>query len=280
MKHILLIANIDGRDEQLLRYAARFCNDQDLRLHVLQIEKNTEPVFLSSPYYFNKMGFIASKEFFDKKKDLETFVLSATKNLIDSDWLSSKIVKGNVEHCLNTFINQERIDMILVGQSVFKSADLEEKGVFRQLLLNVSELPTLIIPSNQSYKSFEKTAYLTTLKGDDYGNIEKIRSLFSDTKINVLHFSEDVASIENQKTINYLKSEFGESSLSYEIKQEDIEDFVRREASTLTPEFDLITLRTRKRNFWERLIDPSTALNLILKLETPTLLFKYKTEDS
>ena len=279
MKHILLIANVNGQDTQLLRYAARFCNDNDLRLHLLQIEENSTPTLISSPSYFNKTGYSLGNSVHEKEKELANFVLESTKNLIATDWVSSKIMSGNVEHCLTTFINQEHIDLILVGQSVFTSENVAANKVFKQLLLNVSELPTLIIPDDCSYQKFKKTAYLTTLKGDDYSNLKNIRSLFPDTSISVLHFSQTAPNIDQQKRIQYLQSEFVDASLQYEIKQEDIEDFVRRESSTLTPEFDLITLRTRKRNFWQRLLDPSTALHFILQLETPTLLFKYRVED-
>mgnify|MGYP003633346023 CR=1 FL=1 len=279
MKHILLIANVNGHDTKLLRYAARFCNDNDLRLHLLQIEENSAPTLISSPSYFNKMGYSPGNSILEKKKELANFVIDATKNLISSDWVSSKIMSGNVEHCLNTFVNQEQIDLILVGQSVFTKEHIADNHIFKQLLLNVSELPTLIIPDDCSYQLFKKTAYLTTLKGDDYNNLKDLRTLFPDTSISVLHFSQTSPSIDQKKKIQYLQSEFKKTALHYEIKQEDIEDFVRRESQTLTPEFDLITLRTRKRNFWQRLLDPSTALYLILQLGTPTLLFKYRIDD-
>ena len=275
MKHILLIGNIDGQDAQLLRYAAKFCNAKNLRMHVLQIEENTEPIILSSPYYYNKMGFVASQEFYDKKKQLEMSILHASKDLIDATWVSNKIVRGNIEHVLKTFINQEKIDLILVGQSVFTNTS-DEHSIFKQILLNVSEIPSLIIPANRSYKPFVKTAYLTTLKGDDYDHMSWVKTNFSEANIDVLHFSENEVSVEGKKKINYLKSELGDTSFRYENKKEDIEDFIRRETSIVTPEYDLITLRTRKRNFWNRLFDPSTALNLILKIDTPTLLFKYQ----
>ncbi len=105
MKHILLIGNIDGNSVPFLRYASKFCKDQELILHVLQIEPNNAPVFISSPYYFNKAGFMVNSVGSQKKKELESFILENTKDLIESTWVSHELIRGNVEDSLNKFIN-------------------------------------------------------------------------------------------------------------------------------------------------------------------------------
>ncbi|GMN08424.1 hypothetical protein MTsPCn5_38130 [Croceitalea sp. MTPC5] len=279
MKHIMLIANVDGQSQQLLRYVSKMCKALDLRLHILQIDETREPIFLSSPHYYNKVGILFSKEREQKRKDLEAYVAKNTNDVIDSDWVSVKMVRGVVDKSLEAFINEEKIDLIIASQAVFKISEFKEQSIFRQVLLNVSELPTLIVPNNHSFKSLLNTAYLTTLRGDDYAYIKWIKNNFLETVIKVLHFSENEPSVENRKKMNYILSELGENAFTYENRKEDIENFVTREASTENPEFDLIALRTKKRNFWERLMDPSTALNIILRLDTPTLLFKYSEND-
>lgn len=275
MKHILLIGNLDGHSVPILRYTGKLCKDLDLRLHVLKIEPNNDPVFLSSPHYVNKLGLLANRVTSVKKKELETFVLKNTEDLIDSTWISLRLMRGNIEHCLNSFINEEKIDMIIARYELFKKYGFEENEIFRKLFLNVSELPTLLIPENFSYEPFQKAAYFSTFKQDDYNNIQWLLTNFPKSKIDVIHFSKEENTIEHQKWIKYLMSEINNANLSYHRKDATIEEFIQKEADTITPDYNCLGLTTHKRNFWVRLIDPSTVLNLLSKIETPTLVFKY-----
>ena len=73
MKHVLLIGNLDGHSVPLLRYASKLCRDLELRLHILKIEPNNDPLFLSSSYYVNKFGILANQAVSSKKKGTEVF---------------------------------------------------------------------------------------------------------------------------------------------------------------------------------------------------------------
>jgi hypothetical protein len=278
MKHILLIANIDGHSPQLLRYAAKLCKDLDLRLHILQIEPKSQPVLISSPYYMSKSGFFFSTDTNSKKKELEQYVLQQTSDLIDSTWISNQIVQGNIQDSLKAFINKEKIDVIIASQSVFKNNNIGENNLFTQILFNIADIPTLVVPKDQSYVGFKTIAYLTTLLGDDYNNLLWVKKNFPRSKLSLLHFSLTDISVQEEKKINYLKSELGEDGFSYENRTIDIEDFITSEVKTASNEFDCLMIKTKKRNFWQRLIDPSTALHLILRIDIPTLVFKFKEE--
>ncbi|GAA3597592.1 hypothetical protein Q4Q39_20300 [Flavivirga amylovorans] len=275
MKHIMLIGNIDGKSVDLLRYAGKFCKDLNLKLHILQITPSNESIFISSPYYYNKSGFIFNQDDSVKKKELEAFVNEHTKNLIDSEWVSCKLVKGNIEHALETFINTEKIDLLLTSQALFKN-NVGDNDAFKQVLLNVSESPTLIIPENQSYCRFENMAYFSIFMKKDYENLNWLTKSFPVTPINLIHFSKEPDSISNEKWIKFLKSEIEHNLISYHRKDEKLLDFIKRESNILTPEYGCIALTTRKRTFWQRIFDPSTTLNLITKIESPILIFKYK----
>ncbi|WP_431129513.1 hypothetical protein [Flagellimonas flava] len=279
MKHVLLIANIDGHSPQLLRYVARLCKDLDLRLHILQIETKSELVLISSPYYISKSGLVFNSEVQDKKKILSNYVSEHTKDLIDSTWISNQLVQGNIQESLNAFINKEKIDFVIASQAVFRNTAVGQNNVFTQLLLNIADIPTLVVPNDHSYNPFRSIGYLTTLKGNDYDNMVWVRENFPKSKLNVLHFSFTEPSAIEQKKVNYLKSELGANSFTYENRAIDIEDFIAKEVKTADNEFDCLMVKTKKRNFWQRLIDPSTALNLILRIDCPTLVFKYKEEE-
>ncbi|WP_420321377.1 hypothetical protein [Flagellimonas sp.] len=278
MKHILLIANIDGHSPQLLRYAAKLCKSLDLRLHILQIEPKSQPILVSSPYYMNKSGFFFNTSIDTKRKELEQYVQHHTSDLIDSTWVSNQIVQGNIQDSLQTFINKEKIDFVIASQFVFRNNLLGENSQFTQILLNIADIPTLVVPRDNSYVGFNTIGYLTTLRGNDYDNLMWVKNNFSNSSITVLHFSVDGGSVQDDRKIKYLRSELGESSFQYENRAIDIEDFIASEIKTANNEFDCLMIKTKKRNFWQRLIDPSTALHLILRIDIPTLVFKYVEE--
>ena len=116
MKHVLLVGNLDGQSAPLLRYASKFCKELKLKLHILQIEPNSNPILLSSPYYYNKFGLMMHYNSSEKKEELENFVLKNTKNLIDSTWISCKIIRGNVEHSLTQFGSPHHVSSSMLGR--------------------------------------------------------------------------------------------------------------------------------------------------------------------
>ena len=83
MKHVLLVGNLDGHSAPLLRYASKFCKELKLKLHILQIESNSDPIFMSSPYYYNKFGFMMNYNSSKKKEELEKFVLKRLRGMVD-----------------------------------------------------------------------------------------------------------------------------------------------------------------------------------------------------
>lgn len=280
MRHVLLIGNLDGHSIPLLRYASKLCRDLKLRLHILKIEPNNDPLFLSSPYYVNKFGILANQAVSSKKKELEAFVLQNTKGLIDSSWIAFKLMRGNIEPTLNSFINEERIDLIIARQAIFKKYGIEENEIFKKIFLNIAEIPTLLIPENHSYEPIKKLAYFLTFKQDDYANIQWLsNNLPKSTHIDIIHFSINQDTVDQQKWIKYLMAEIGITNTFYLRKEEVLEDFIRKQVDTVDPDYNCLGLTTHRRNFWQRIIDPSTVLSLLTKIETPTLIFKYTSDE-
>lgn len=277
MKHVLLIGNLDGHSIPLLRYAGNLCKDLNLKLHILQINPDTHPIILSSPYYFNKYGFLMNQGGSEMKSEIESFVTSHIGNTIDTDWISFKIIKGEVKDSVETFISEEKIDLLIVRKSVFSNVDIKENEVFSKMFTNVSKVPMLVLPENQLYEPLKSVTYFTTFSDDDYSNIEWISKNFKNMQIKLIHFSNKEESVEAQKWIKFIKSEISNSTISYKRIDDTLENFVQQETNTKL-KLDSIALKTHNRSFWQRIMDPSTTLNLIAKIQVPTLIFKYKEE--
>lgn len=278
MKHVLLIGNIDDQSIPILRYSAKLCRYFDLKLHLLQIEEG-ESTVLSSPYYYNKLGFKFKTSDSSKKKELESFVHNNVNNIIDSSWVSTKLETGNIEQCLAKFLNEEKIDLIIGRQAIFKNFNLKNNNIFKQILLNISKLPVLLIPENYSFEPIQKFAFPVTFKQDNYNNVEWIINNIKNSKIDILSFSNSVDKTkEEQRWIKYLTSELGEENIKYKYQNMSIEYFMDKEAENNFPDYDCLVLTTHKRTFWEKLLDPSTTLEFLNQTETPVLVFKYSAD--
>jgi len=274
MKHLLLIGNIDGHSVPLIRYAGKLCVNMNLKLHILQIEKNNDPVLLSSPYYYNNVGFRIDQNLAGKKKELEDFVNKNTKDLIETEWLSYKLMKGNIESCLDKFINEEKIDLLIVRQAIFSNSGIHRNKIFSKLFMNVSDLPILIIPQNQIFKKLQKMVYFTMFTEEDSANIYWLSQNFPGIEIKMIHFSKKEDDLKHKKWVDYLIQETENINLTYQRLDDNIKDFVKKEINSGEAEYDILAKSTRKRKFWERVTNPSTTLNLISDLEIPALVFK------
>ncbi len=277
MKHVLLIGNIDGNSKFLLKYASSLCNDLNLKLHVLQIEPNNDPIFVSSPYYFNKVEFRINQADLSKRKEIESFIHTATKDVIDAEWVSLKIMRGNIEESIQKFINEEKIDLIIMRQAIFNNSHVQNNEVFAQLFKNVSEVPMLIIPENQLYENLDNFCYFTTFSDDNFNHIQWLAKSFTEKRIELVHFSTSEASAAQSKWVSFLKSEIESTKITHKRLDTTIKDYIAAEINIKKPKFNCVCFTTSKRDFWGKIFDPSTTFNLINTIEVPTLVFKNST---
>ena len=277
MKHLLLIANLDGTSVPLLRYASRMCKQLNLRLHILKLDKTNDPVILSSPYYYNKYGLLSGVNNKTQIKEQEVFVAEHTKDIIETSWVSNDIRSGNIDECLKKFINEQRIDMVITRLKVFKNAGAQENELIKKILLNVADIPTLLIPENISFKELKKFKYFTTFSQYDLNNIEWLMSNFEGSSIDLIHSSNKELSIENKRWINYIQDEISKK-ITFSKIETPIKQFLKEFSGNNTSS-EVLCFSTRKRSFWEKLIDPSTTLHLLGHLDTQCLILKYKVMD-
>jgi len=274
MKHLLLIANISIENRNLLEYSAAFCKHYNCKLHVLHISNYSEPIFISSPYYYDQNK-ISYSDYFEEK-DVKN-IASKVESLIDKDLVQVAIKKGNQENILNTFLNDNFIDFIIIGNQ-----DIEAENDFinhKNLLLNVVDTPLLVVPNLQIFSPFKNLNFLTNRSEKDILDIIQLSKFFPASKIKVSH--QDIngkeSAIRDKKWEQYVSSKVPER-IEYNHIQENVGDYVKRENSSLSKDFDAFVFTAKKRNFWSRLIDPSTTLRYLAGLEMPCIIFKNSEE--
>jgi len=278
MKNILLISNISADNKQLLEYTARFSKHYKCKLHILHITNDQKPVLISSPYSYERFDIDYKKS---ESNKIAQKVMNTTEKILEREFIQVKIQTGNQDKILKTFITQNFIDLIVLGNK-----DLNEDSDFldqKNVLMNVISTPLLIVPQNEIFKEFEKFNFLTTHSEKDMDHLINLSDQFPESIIKMTHINssgmDDIETKKNSKWVLFAKDKIGER-LSYQIIEEKLEKYIKYENLSITKSFDAFVLSSEKRNFWKRLFNPSTTLGFLANLEMPSIIYKNYTQDN
>ena len=273
MKNLLLIANISASNEQLMEYAAHFCKHYNFKLHILHISSNTTPALVSSSYAFMSRNVMNLK--LEQGKKLTQLMSKLVASILDKEFVQLSIHQGNEEAVLESFINDNYIDLIMLG-----TADLEKEMKFtdhKNLLINVINTPLYVVPENHLFTPLKVLDFLTTHTESDRHNLLKVIKMFPASDMTLTHLemkdSDELVKSKSRKWIEYVEYK-ARKNISYECIKSDVRKFVESENFSIIKRFDAFVFTTQKRNFWTRLMDPSTTLGFLSGLELPSIIFK------
>jgi len=272
MKHLLLISNISIENKLLLEYAMAFCEHYQCKLHVLHVDNYEKPVLVSSAHYYNETD-IDYTDFIEDGFGQD--VMQKISNVADKEWVKITIGKGNQEEILASFINDNFIDFIIIGNT-----ELNAKTNFinhKNLLLNVVDTPLLVVPELQVFKPFDVFKFLTSQSESDIEDIVHLSSVFSDSQIRVVHKTKKEEDVKGMNWKNYITTKVPDR-VSFEDIQESISEYVKKENHAINKACDAFVFTAKKRNFWSRLLDPSTTLSYLAGLEMPSVIYKVEGE--
>jgi hypothetical protein len=237
---------------------------------VLHISNYNEPVLISSPINYDQNN-IEYNKFIKEKSNIN--IATKISTITEYDLVQVTIQEGNQKEILNTFITDNFIDLIIIGNK-----DINKKSDFldhKNILLNVIDIPLLIIPDLQIFQPLKVLNFLTTHTEKDLDHIIQLSNLFSDSLLKISHMEARDADItvreKNWQT--YLNSKVKNETEFIRI-YEEVGDYVKLENQSFTKISDAFIFTTRKRNFWSRLFDPSTTLSYLAGLEMPSIIFK------
>jgi nucleotide-binding universal stress UspA family protein len=274
MKNLLVLANISSDNDQLIEYAAAFCKQYRFKLHLLYVSSNRDPVLVSSAFTFINQEFLQSE--IEQGKKLTHKLSTLVAPILDKEFVQMSVHQGNQEQVLKSFVNDKFIDIIMLGTS-----DLEKESEFvnhKNILMNVIDTPLFVVPENHLFSELSRFNFLTTHTVDNKQNLVRVFDMFPETEMTLTHFrghseGDEKALTKSQKWFDYVSAKTGKT-MKYESLEMDIRKYMESENYGVTQRFDAFVFTSRKRNFWSRLIDPSTTLGILAGLELPSLIFK------
>ena len=188
--------------------------------------------------------------------------------------------EGNVHDEILKVINNEKIDLVIMGTKGKTSDEGVFLGSITKGLLTEASCPILAIPHQADLKDiFRKIVFATDLKEDDTLAINYLNGLAQllDAEVVVLHIVEkskrdDQEVSDLQETIsNYSK----ESSVQYKgLKSNDIasgiNEFIKEQNA------DILAMTTHRLNFLEEIFHESLSKKMMLHSQIPFLSFNRK----
>ena len=278
MKEVLLISNLDLQSEDIMKYAAQFCEHYQCKLHILHFLEDFSPVLVSSSSYYDQFGY--SFDSYEKKTELLTKIRQTTQEYIETDWLNVSIKQENETLLIQKFLSDQLIDLIIVGQHLFKKPNDDLGRKLKHVLSNITQSPMLVVPSLSLFRAFEKTNYLLQHMTDtNIKHINNFSRLFPDSEIQLTHVeqidSDKIEKWTETKWLAYIHENINQNIL-FESLSMNYFDYIDRENYAITHTYDLLVFATANRNFWKRILTPSTTLKVLTNLEMPALVFKDK----
>jgi len=272
MKNLLLISNVSAKNEQLVEYAAKFCKHYGCKLHILHFSEHSAPILVSSSKYYKDFNIKHDNE---QLKKLSQKITKITTGILERSFIQIKIEKGNEDKILKSFIHENFIDLILIGNSdLNKQADIPNH---KNVLINIINTPLIVIPAYHIFKPLAKFNFLTTHTKNDFENIKKLNHLYTHPNLVLTHLlSKDLTEIEKikvNKWIAFLKEKYADR-IEYETLRISLKDYIQNQNFASSDKYGALVFSTNKRNFWSRIFDPSTTLRFLCMVEIPSIIFK------
>ncbi len=278
MKEVLLISNLDIQSPDILRYVSAFCKHYGCKLHIIHFDESVDPVLLSATSTYSKLGF--DMDSFERREDLIKKIKTQSGSYIDADWVNITIKGDREAWFIDQFISKNQLDLLIVGQNIFKKYHDHIGASIRDTITLHTMTPMLVLPPQQLFKPIETVNYLLKEMNDsNLQHMEALCTMMSDITIKLTHIIEDhreaLDKVSAERWMNYVKKHIS-SQVTLQLESADYSKYIQQENYAITQLSDLLVFSTYNRNFWDRIIDPSTTLRQLSTLQIPALIFKHR----
>lgn len=180
------------------------------------------------------------------------------------------------EEVINEFVEQEKMDLIILGTKGATGAKKILIGSFASAVVRHANIPVIAVPELVSIKPIERIAYPSSLK--NINEEIKTTTLFAkrfEASVDVLFVvnEEEERNLDTTDILHTMQRISNYDKISFtKVEKEDmataIDDFVKEQNS------DLLVMFYKKKNFLERLFNPSLTETISYHTNIPLLAFK------
>ena len=226
---------------------------------------------------------LPSKSREELTEDLQKFVADETYELSDIILkskinITTEVAFGMPHHTIVLYSETGHYDLVVVGKAGETNLDTVWFGSTATEVSQKSACPILLIPAQTIYKGVKEMIYACDFDHKSPKHIEVVadiaKALHTDVELVYVKIKEDDES-RFMADVNSMYSIFKESAplLNFTVHAveadsvvEGINEFAKK------VEADFITIVTKHRSFWQRLIHSSMTKKLVMYAELPILV--------
>jgi len=278
MKEILLISNLDIQSPDILNYVAEFCKHYQCKLHIIHFDESVDPVLLSSASTYSALGF--DMDSYERREDLIKKIKAQTGSFIDAEWVNITIKGDRETWFIDQFIAENNLDLLIVGQNIFKKYHDRIGASIKDTVTKHTMAPMLVLPPLQLFEPIESVNYLLKEMNDfNLQHISALSTMLPDADVKLTHIIEheddELDKVASTRWMSYIHKNIA-AKITLQSESTEYSRYVNQENSAITQHYDLLVFSTYNRNFWDRILDPSTTLRQLSTLQTPALIFKHR----
>lgn len=171
-----------------------------------------------------------------------------------------------------------KADIIVMGTTGAAGLIGKLMGSNASTVVQESHCPVMLIPSDAEYRSFDHIAYASQFEADDLPALTDlliIAKLFN-SKIDIVKINTtqqiqpDIFADEPQ--IQRIIEEFGKDQFQF-ISHDDVSVIAGLDHYLTAQNTDLLVMTTRRRTFFEKILEPSVTRKMVLHSHLPMLIF-------
>lgn len=272
MKSILIPTDFSANAMNALNYAVKIAKDLNASTTILHVY-HTPVVDINMPaYMIQDLALEADKRASEMISSIEKEVRTKYPDLE----IRTVLENGYVIESICEFVEQEGIDLIIMGTKGASGIDEILIGSNTAKIIEAACCPVLAIPENAGYTKPQNILYASELEDDDVKTINEVNdfaALFN-AKLKVLHVKNDeqLELVNTDIRITDLQKKFQNESIEFVlITSDEMLEGLDKYLDKKHP--DILAIATHKRSFFEKLFHRSYAKRMAYHAKVPLIAF-------
>ncbi|HNW90301.1 MAG TPA: universal stress protein [Bacteroidales bacterium] len=212
------------------------------------------------------------------KSTIKTYI---KENKLPEIGISTSIIYEDPILAIPLYCKKHRSAMVVMGtKGLGKSKNFQAGSIALNTIENVT-IPVLVIPKEYSFTTIGNfnTMYLTDFDDRDFSSFRKLMSIISmfGVKVHCVHIQQEKDKINKimlDELTGHIKNVYSDYDVSCKlISSKDISKSVNEFVTA--NEINLISLSEHKRNWLMKLFSKSVVKDILFKVNTPLLVFKF-----
>jgi nucleotide-binding universal stress UspA family protein len=275
MINILVPTDFSELSKVAIKYAIRFANKIDGNVTLLYVITQVDTPRAGLRLRFKTL----EKEILNAaKEDLEGLVQEFSALSKTSHPIKTKIARGNsFNETVKAEAKKLRSGLIIMGTRGASGLTKYIIGSNTASVIDVSQIPVLVVPEDADFKNFRTIVYATDLKHTE----KELKTLIPYLKqfesvVHLIHVTSSLKQVSQlEKKIDSIVSKSGFGNVVVRVMvNKDIDEAIEHYVSSIKA--DLLTTFTHEHGFYDKLFDRSITRKLAFQRKMPLLAFKQR----